>query len=87
MSLTILKSSPWLSTVFILAFTIEGCPSCSPVEPTATFSPMVEEGTWTCERFLTHPIRLTYLRRCTNSKTGVVEIREDCENVVCVSEK
>lgn len=68
----------------LIALTFEGCQGCSPVEPstfTSSTTPIVATGVWTCERFLTHPIRMEYLRRCTHSTTGEIEIRPDCDTV------
>ena len=57
------------SAAIVIAFTF----SCAP--PTAP-SPVGEPVAWNCERLLTHPIRKTYVDRCTHPTTGEVDFRD-----------
>jgi hypothetical protein len=60
--------------VFILiAVSADSCIGCNPIEPSVQ-EPGIEQE---CELILTHPIRQTYAKKCTDKNTGKITITDN----------
>ena len=59
-----------IGILILIAISADSCIGCNPVEPTVPKSNIEQE----CETILIHPIRQTYVKKCTDKNTGQITV-------------